>query len=231
MDEAIARRVAELGPWITRFRFLGKTFGGDYDAVTDPRIVRVPRELGARVRCARILELGCLDGGHTVALAHAFPQAEIVAVDVRAENLARAEFLTALHGCRAPRFVRADLETADLAPYGQFDLIVCIGLLYHLWEPWKLLRQLGAHGEHLWLWTVYCPDLEASAEHAGYRGRDFVEGPLDHPLSAVRPTSFFPTLGSLLAMVHAAGFARQDVLELGTTPNGPSVLLHARREG
>jgi trans-aconitate methyltransferase len=228
MDEAIARRVAELGPWITRFRFLGKTYGGDYDAVTDPRIVRVPRALGP-ARCARILELGCLEGGHTVALAHAYPQAEIVAVDVRPENLARAEFLTALLGCRSPRFVPADLETADLGALGPFDLIVCIGLLYHLWEPWKLLRQLGAQGEHLWLWTVYCPDAEAQTEHGGYRGRDFVEGPLEHPLSAVRATSFFPTLGSLLAMVQAAGFARQDVWELGSTPNGPSVLLHARR--
>ena len=77
----------ELGPWITGFSLCGRHFDGSYDATNDERVARLPVYVP---RARRILECGCLKGGHTALPGRVCPVAEIVAVDVRESNLARA---------------------------------------------------------------------------------------------------------------------------------------------
>jgi 2-polyprenyl-3-methyl-5-hydroxy-6-metoxy-1,4-benzoquinol methylase len=105
-------------------------------------------------QCRRILEVGCLEGGHTVILSRAYPYTDIVALDGRSENIAKARFLTSLYGCKRVEFGIEDLEVADLSPYGRFDLCVCLGLIYHLIEPWKFIQQVGQQCEAFWIWTT-----------------------------------------------------------------------------
>src|SRR6266568_2805317 len=83
---SIRAQVEELGSWITGFEFEGTRYGGDYFPNDDSRVLRFVnafrqwlRELPDRRRALRILECGCLEGGHTALLAKAFPEAEIVA--------------------------------------------------------------------------------------------------------------------------------------------------------
>ena len=223
----IAQSVRALEPWITKFTVLGETYGGTYDGLNDDRVSRLPQFFP---RCRRILEVGCLEGAHTVVLSRGFPYTDIVALDGRAANLERARFLTSLYGCRRVDFGVADLENADLTAYGKFDVCVCVGLLYHLWEPWKFLRRVGAQAEGLWLWTVICDEASAEVVRDGYRGRIYAEGPLSDALSALRAQSFFPTLGSLTQMLRDAGFNDVHAMNFETTPNGPSVSLVCKKE-
>ncbi|HUG10129.1 MAG TPA: class I SAM-dependent methyltransferase [Opitutaceae bacterium] len=227
MIDDLARQVEELGPWITGFRTCGRQFGGTYDATNDERITRLPVFVP---RARRILECGCLEGGHTALLGRVYPMAGITAVDVREANLARARLLTSVAGIRPPDFRCLDLETAELSDLGSFDLTVCIGLLYHLREPWRFLARVGAISGGLWIWTQICAESDASMSDSGYRGRIYVEGPTDHVLAAVRTESFFPTIGSLCDMVRAAGFQDLHLLNFETTPNGPAVMMHATKE-
>lgn len=227
MLDELARQVEELGPWITGFRACGRHFGGSYDATNDERITRLPVFVP---RARRILECGCLEGGHTALLGRLYPMAEIVAVDVREANLARARLLTSVAGIAPPEFRCADLETAELSSMGRFDLVVCIGLLYHLREPWKFLERLASVTDELWVWTQICAEQEAVALDSGWRGRIYVEGPTDHMLSAVRAESFFPTLGSLAEMLRLPGFVDLRLMNFETTPNGPAVMVHATKE-
>lgn len=223
----LQRRASELEPWVTQFSILGVKYGGSYDALNDDRVSRVVQFFP---QCRRILEVGCLEGGHTVILSRAYPYTDIVALDARKENLERAKFLTALYGCKRVTFGCEDLEEADLAPYGRFDLCICLGLLYHLIEPWNFIRRIGAQCEALWIWTTICDDAEAGTVKGRYRGKIFQEGPLDHALSALRSQSFFPTLGSLVQMLRDAGFCDFHVMNMEVTPNGPSVMLACTKQ-
>lgn len=224
MLEDLSRRIAEQGPWLTKIPILDQTLGGGasgYDGLHDDRVSRLPQFFPI---CRRILEVGCFEGAHTVILTRGYPYTDLVSVDVRADSIERAKLLTSLHGCRRVTFQQLDVEVAPLAPLGRFDVVVCVGVLYHLYEPWKFLQQVASVSDGLWLWTQICDEADANFTHGGYRGRMYEEGPVESPLSAVRKLSFFPTLGSLVHMLRDAGFADFKLMNFERTPNGPSLL-------
>ena len=84
MNEFDAAQFDALGPWITGFVFGGTQYGGQYRADTDSRVLRFISRFRERLAASnrgrdqplRILECGCLEGGHTSVLAQAFPEAE-----------------------------------------------------------------------------------------------------------------------------------------------------------
>ena len=228
---AIAAEVDRLGPWITGFTAGGRDFGGQYFAEYDTRVRAFldwlgPRRTGIR----RLLECGCLEGGHTAALASALPDAQIFATEIREENLARAALLARVRNLSNVRFLSDDLEEPAASLEDAYDAVVCIGLLYHLRDPAKFLARCARSSPILWLWTIYCAETEAVVTENGYRGRIYAE-PTAHPLSGVRTESFFPSLGSLAEMARAGGYRRIEIFEREITKNGngPAVLLCATR--
>ncbi|PYL45010.1 MAG: hypothetical protein DME29_03150 [Verrucomicrobia bacterium] len=58
----------------------------------------------------RILECGCLEGGHTTVLAQAFPEATITAVDVRETSLQKARFILSSSGITNVRLNKENLN-------------------------------------------------------------------------------------------------------------------------
>ena len=80
---------------------------------------------------ARVLELGCGDGTHLIALAMGRPDAEFVGVDGSARHVeaARARAI----GLDNLRFVHADLRDAAPPTDGRFDYILAHGVLS--WVP------------------------------------------------------------------------------------------------
>jgi cyclopropane fatty-acyl-phospholipid synthase-like methyltransferase len=178
----------------------------------------------------RILECGCLEGGHTSVLAQAFPEAEITAVDVRETSLEKARFILSASGMTNVQLSKENLNEPSPALSQQYDAIFCVGLLYHLRQPAGFLSRAGQATGFLWLSTIICAEPEATAVEGTYRGRFFGEA-VEHFLSGVNPQSFQPTIGSLADMLWAAGFNEILLLEKSITPdgNGPAVLLKAER--
>jgi len=84
VNECDAAQFDALGPWITGFEFGGTQYGGQYRADTDSCVLRFISRFRDRLAASnrgrdqplRILECGCLEGGHTSVLAQAFPEAE-----------------------------------------------------------------------------------------------------------------------------------------------------------
>jgi SAM-dependent methyltransferase len=235
---AIRTQIEELGPWITGFDFRGERYGGDYIAKDDSRVAgfiaafrRGLENTGDGKRRLRILECGCLEGGHTVLLAQAFPNAEIVATDLRETNLRKARFLASLHQLRNVRWIEENLANPQLVWREDYDAVFCVGLLYHLRDPAKFLSDVGKRTSFLWLWTVICAEAEVVVTERNHRGRMLAET-LDHPLSGWERESFLPTLGSLTDMLWDAGFRSVHLLDKGLTANdnGPYILLQAERE-
>jgi protein-L-isoaspartate O-methyltransferase len=178
----------------------------------------------------RILECGCLEGGHTRVLAQAFPEATITAVDVRETSLQKARYILSSSGIANVRLTKENLNEPSAALTQQYDAIFCVGLLYHLRQPAQFLVRAAQATGFLWLSTIVCAEPEATLVEDDYRGRFFGEA-IEHPLSGVNPQSFQPTIGSLADMLWAAGFNEILLLEKSITPdgNGPAVLLKAQR--
>ena len=224
-DPTVAAAFARHAPWVTRFRIGDHDYGGSFDALNDPRLDFFCE---AFPNARRILELGSLEGGHTIGLAQRPGVEQVLGIEGRAANLARAQVAREILRVGKIDFVQANLETVDLAQFGRFDAIYCCGLLYHLPEPWRLIAQFRSIADGVFLWTHCATEEAATILTNGYRGRRHKEGGPGEVLSGLSPDSFWPTLGSLCNMLTHAGFARIHLLQNNLNhPNGPAVIIAA----
>ncbi len=215
---------ARRGPWITQFVINGIASGGDYQVVDDRRV----QQFFERFPDVRtILELGSLEGGHTFTLARHEGVERVLAIEGRPANIDKAKFIGSLLGVSNAQFRQANLEQLQLASLGYFDAIFCCGLLYHLPEPWKLISQTPLVAPSLFVWTVYANENEATIEIDGLRGREYIEGGLNEPLSGLSSKSIWLTLPSLIELLSRSGYDNVEVLEKSQNPNGPAVTLAA----
>jgi SAM-dependent methyltransferase len=88
---------------------------------------------------ARVLEVGCGSGHLANFLGIACR--EIVGVDISQRRVATAEAFRALYELRRVRFARMNLFAPAFRP-GQFDFVVCRGVLHHTADPQAALRHL-----------------------------------------------------------------------------------------
>ncbi len=215
----------KLGPWVFKFRIDGTDYGGEISAVGDPRVEQF---FCFAPTAQTILELGSLEGAHTFVLAERRGVKRVVALEGRERNLRKARLIQDLLQVRNAEFAQANLEESDLSALGKFDTIFCSGLIYHLPEPWKLIERLPAIAPSLFIWTHYAPDAEADVISNGLRGRIFVEGGSEEPLSGMSPTSMWLTLGSLITSLTRSGYRTIHIMHNDLThSNGPAVTIGA----
>ena len=221
----IARGFERLSPWVTSFTIDGVEYGGEHTMDDDRRL---PQFWEAFPDARRILELGSLEGGQTFELLRR-KGVRVTAVEGRAANLERARFAQRAVGAKGVTFVEADLEAQLPSSFGTFDVVFCVGLLYHLPQPWKLVDDMRAAAPGVFIWTHYAADDQATDEVDGSPGRWYDEYGVEDPLSGLSPRSFWPTLGALVDRLRAAGFEHVDLIEDEFDhPHGPSITLAAR---
>jgi SAM-dependent methyltransferase len=220
--DPLAREFKARGPWVSRFRIDGRDYGGKAELLDDERIRRFA---AAFPDSASILELGSLEGAHSISLARRVDR--VVAVEGRSENIARARFVQGLFGIDNVEVIEADLETTPLTDFGRFDAVFCVGLLYHLPRPWLLLDQFAAVAPNVFLQTHYAERAEETVD--GMPGRTYGEFGRNDPLSGLSDESFWLTIPALTERLEAGGYA-VELLEDDPTPrNGPLVTLAGRR--
>ena len=227
-----AQRVFEsLGPWTSRFLIDGVCLGGPHDFTSDPRVHHLAQRVGS-LNGKRILELGALEGGHTLELARA--GAAVVAIEGHPANFARCLFIKRYFRLESVEFVLADLRSVEFTRFGRFDAVLNSGVLYHMNAPWDLLERVGKVAQSMLLWTECAPThsrLE-TVEVCGNRleGYWYVEGPIDHPLSGKQPLSFWPTRESLEHMLRFTGWSAVTWLDFNPdSMYGPSATIWAER--
>jgi SAM-dependent methyltransferase len=209
----LAREFAARGPWCTRFDIGDRSYGGELDYRGDKRVKYALSEFpDART----ILELGSLEGGQSFQLART-PGMKVLAIEGRADNLHRAQWVQKILGVDNITFVQGNLETIELEQYGPVDLVFCSGLLYHLPRPWELIEQIASITGNLFLSTHYVEDAKATEEVNGYRG-DYYSEQTD-PLSGMSARSFLLTLDSLQQALRDNGFSAIEILETFHPPS------------
>lgn len=177
----------------------------------------------------RTADLGCLEGGFSLALAQR--GMNVVGIEARYKNLEKTELLHQHFGLSNLEFLRDDVKNFTTGRYGTFDVVLALGILYHLDRPVEWLRQVSEATEAILIIdSHYAPSDEAGIARldpriaqlgplrriddngTAFHGREFFEfGPeADREAqlwaSYSNGSSFWLTKESLLRSVMRAGF-------------------------
>lgn len=142
--EQIRRRVEELGQWFHNLDLGGvKTapdhFLGDYPAI---KWQRFSAAIPADLRGKSVLDVGCNAGFYSIQMKQRGAE-RVVAIDTDEKYLDQARFAAEVSG--------AEIEFRNLSVYRvgelreRFDLVLFMGVLYHLRHPLLALELLHEH--------------------------------------------------------------------------------------
>jgi tRNA (mo5U34)-methyltransferase len=226
-------RIAELGPWFYDFD-LG---GGVVTPSSIPAEVRpifrsrlemvegvVRRHFGSRLNQIRCIDVGCHEGFYSVAMARRGVR-EVLGVDVRPENLARARFVSETLNLRNVRYEQGNCEELSADTHGGFELSLFLGLLYHLENPMLCLRRVAAMTTELCVVeTQVVDEVEGTAEWGSrewtrpWRGvlaliDESAEYYNDITETGATPLATCPSPRALETMLRHAGFSRVEMIQ------------------
>lgn len=144
-----------------------------------------------QVELATALDLGCGIGYFSKSLLDM--GFRVIAVDGREENANEGRL-------RFPQieFLTRNVEDPTLPQMGTFDMVLCVGLLYHLENPFRAIRNLHALTEKVLLIETMC----TPGRHATMDLLDEGIGE-DQSLNYV---AFYPSESCLVKMLCRAGF-------------------------
>lgn len=226
------RIVAQHGPWTAHDYELapglytiggtpppGYEPGGEPDEIKLRRVMQIICDHSPRpVSDLRVLDLACLEGLYCVELA--LRGATVVGVEGREANIAKARFARDALSLTRVELVRADVRTLSREAYGQFDVVLCLGLLYHLpaADAARLVRTIASMCTGFAILdtqVALTPDVATVDEDRVYWGHHWREHePGTTPEVRLRAlwksldneTSFYFTRPSLLNLLMHSGF-------------------------
>ena len=185
----LAARIAELGPWFHNMDLGGvwtapDHFLGDYPAF---KYRRFAHALPADLTGKSVLDIGCNAGFYSMEMARRGAD-RVVGIDSDPRYLAQARLAADALGF-SERIELRQLDVYDVGALGErFDVVVFMGVLYHLRHPLLALDLIHAHaaGDMLIFQTLQ-------------RGSDEVaQVPQDHPFyeqGALKPPTYFDAPG------------------------------------
>jgi 2-polyprenyl-3-methyl-5-hydroxy-6-metoxy-1,4-benzoquinol methylase len=217
--------IDRVGPWTNHNICLGhdvftrapRVIG---DEVRARRILQIVSDLAPRpLSELRVLDLGCAEG--LFAIEMALHGASTVGIEGRAAPLERARFAKAALGLEDLTLVQDDVRNLSRATHGDFDVVLCLGILYHLDAPaiFDFLERLADVSRGIAIIDTHVGMTpRARVVHRGetYAGRWFIEHRRNSTAaqrealfkaSLDNPRSFWPTLPSLCNALARAGFS------------------------
>lgn len=81
----------------------------------------------------RVLDLACLEGEYGIQMA--LHGANVLGIEGREVNLAKARFSKEVLGLDNVELILDDVRHLDKETHGTFDVVLCLGILYHLDAP------------------------------------------------------------------------------------------------
>lgn len=248
-QEEIGARARELGPWFHNLHLNGVQTAPDHFLYDYPNSKwkrfahAVPQDLSGKT----VLDIGCNGGFYSLEMKRR-GASRVVGIDSDARYLKQAEFAAQVSGLEIEL---RQLSVYDVGQLGEkFDLVIFMGVLYHLRHPLLALDLIHENvARDLLLFQSMqrgSEEVEPVAddydfwdmeqfERSGYPKLHFIEKSYSND-----PTNWWaPNRAATEAMLRASGF---DVLErpetevylcrrreLAPAPDGPRAVYPARR--
>ena len=143
LHEDLARKKAEVvaryGDWTAHNIHLG---GGVYtisenvrgDELLAHRVLQIAADVvGRNLESVRVLDLACLEGLYAVEFA--LHGAQTLGIEVRETNIEKARLAKDTLELPNLEFSLDDVRNLSAEKYGTFDVVLCLGILYHLDAP------------------------------------------------------------------------------------------------
>ena len=118
----------------------------------------------------RILDAGCGTGQRANGVASMFPEALVTGVDMTTASLEAAKEMARQNGITNIQFQQCDLLKLDLGT--KFDVIISSGVMHHLEDPTKGLRNLRAHLTDSGIAMIWL--YHALGEYERFMGRELL---------------------------------------------------------
>lgn len=216
MSEQIRRRVETLGPWFHNIDLNGVAtapdhFLGDYPNVKWRRFCHaIPADLSGK----SVLDIGCNGGFYSIEMKRRGAQ-RVLGIDYDPDYLAQARFAAEVTG--------HDIEFRQLSVYDvgalgeRFDLVLFMGVLYHLRHPLLALDLIRDHvaGELFVFQAMQrgAAEVEAVPDNVDFWQTDLFDRPgypklhfIEHRY-ANDPTNWWvPNTACTEAMLRSSGF-------------------------
>lgn len=146
----------------------------------------------------------------------------VLGVDARQTHVDDSRLIGGIYGLDSLEFAQGDVHQLDPATLGQFDVVLMLGLLYHLENPIGALRVCRALCRRLCvIETQIVPGMSGFVDYGGYQ---FVRplkgsfGVIDEtddthgPEASITGICLVPSLEALLWILQKVGFSKVSVL-------------------
>jgi 2-polyprenyl-3-methyl-5-hydroxy-6-metoxy-1,4-benzoquinol methylase len=200
------------------------------ETIPDRRIVMLHERLDLSEKT--VLEVGCFEGLHTIALAQRAKA--VLACDARIENVAKTLVRCSLFGLFPSVFVWNVEEAPPPGIDPACDVLHHVGVLYHLADPVAHLSAIAPRvRQGIMLDTHYAlpeqADAEYEAQARSWRCRSFSEGGRADAFSGMYSTARWLLLDDLTGLLRVLGFAQVELVEDRRERNGARALILAQR--
>ena len=178
---------------------------------------RVLRDISVAENLTNVIDVGCGEGYFSNVLEKL--GFKVTAIDGREGNVANGK-----KKYPSIQFKTANIESDDIGRIGNFELVLCLGLIYHLENPFKAIRNLSAMtAKHCIIETRIAPGKMPLAVMLDEFGKSDDQG-IDY-------IALIPSKSALVKMLYQAGF--KNVYESQGVPDHPEfkkgVLKYQRR--
>lgn len=229
----IEKQIEVLGPWFYKFD-LGDGFCTKSELPTNVQEIfetrlRMTRDVvmqhfGDRLSEIQCVDIGCHEGFYAIAMA-ALGVSRVLGIDVREKSLKKAKFVADVTERQNVEFDAGNCEDLSIENPGRFELSLFLGVLYHLENPMRCLRNIAAITTELCvIETQVVTEVTGSTEWGAkdwtrpYQGvlalidesDEFSTGNTE---TGASPVATCPSLRALLFMLTQAGFARVEILK------------------
>ncbi len=149
------------------------------DEIRARRVVQIIADLVNKpLDTLRILDLGSFEGLYAIELAR--HGAKVVGIEARQRHIEKARFVAEAAGISNVTFVQGDVRDLRKVVEGTFDVLLCLGILYHINEPdvFVFAEEMAAVCEHLLLIDTHISlskRISVAYKNRIYHGLNFIE--------------------------------------------------------
>lgn len=160
------------------------------------------RLCGGSLRGMRVLDLGCNAGFWSLKAIEAGCE-YVLGVDGRQMHIDQANLVFRTKGIDPARyqFRSGNVFTDDYSGDGQFDVVLCLGLMYHISKPIELLERIAAVNSDLVV-------IDTEVSGVGGASLTMRRETLDEPRNAVDyETVFIPSRRAVIELARSFGYS------------------------